>query len=79
MLAAGPLLAFAGDADPRSLGDARRNPHVDRPRVAVLLDRQPLHGAVEGIVEIELNLVLEVTPLARGPARPVRPARGAPS
>ena len=39
------------DAHARAVADAGRNPHVDRARVAVVLDREAPHRAVIGVLE----------------------------
>src|SRR5258708_5913358 len=63
--AADSVLAFAGHPHARSVADARRNADVHRPRVTVVLDRQATHGAVVGVFESQLDLLLDVASGAR--------------
>src|SRR5438309_1424331 len=73
--AAAAVLALARDAHPRAFADARRDSHVDGPRVAVVLDREAAHRAVIRVFETELDLLLDVAALARAaPAAAARPA-----
>src|SRR3954470_7000300 len=69
--AAGAGLALAGDAHPRAVADAGRDAHVDGPRMAVVLQRDPAQRAVVRLVERELDGVLEVGADA-GPAAAAR-------
>ena len=73
--AAGAGFAFAGDAHPRAVADAGRNPHVHGPRVAVVLERQAPGDALIGVLERERDLVLEVAALAAAPAAAAWPPR----
>src|SRR5262245_4114172 len=71
----GALFTFAGHPYPRSLADSGRNPDVDRTSVAVVLDREPHHLAAVGVLERQLDLLLDIAPLARTAlAAPTRPA-----
>ena len=62
--AAGALFAFTADRGRASHRRRRRNAHIDGARVAVMLQRQPPRRAVIGILERQLDLVLDVAPLA---------------
>src|SRR5207253_3131492 len=46
--------------------DARRYTDVDRARLAVVLDREAAHRAVEGVFERELQFVFDVAARPRG-------------
>src|SRR5439155_8498254 len=75
--AAAAVFTFAGDADPRAVADAGRNADVDRTGVAVVLDREAAHRSLIGILESQLELVLDVAAFARtaaaaGPAARTR-------
>ena len=76
--AAGAGLAFAGDPDARSFSDAGGNPDIDRACVAVVLDGEPPRGAVVGVLEIQLDLLLDVAARARGPAAAAASSCGRP-
>src|SRR5262245_54798972 len=71
------LLALARHADARSFADARGDPDVDRARVAVVFDRKAQHLAVVGVLERQLDFLLEIAALAR-PARGARARPAAP-
>src|SRR5262245_18129660 len=73
--AARTLLALARDAYSRSVADARRNAHVDRASVAIMLDRQPPRRAVVSALEAELDLVFDVASGARPAGAPAAGAR----
>src|SRR4051812_40660575 len=67
---AAAVLAFARNADPRSVADTRRNPNVDGARMAVMLDRQPAHRPVVGVFQSELDFLFDVTAGARTSSAP---------
>ena len=71
------VFAFTRDADARPVADARGDAHVNRARVAVVIQREAPRRDMEGVLEGELDLVLDVATLAgsRAPAIGARPAR----
>ena len=72
--AAGPVFTFASDPDARAVADAGRNPHVNRARLAVVLQRQAPHGAMVGIVETEHDLLFDVPAFPRSAGARAAPA-----
>src|SRR5260370_27838314 len=62
------MLAFAGNADPRTVADPRGNPHIDRARLSVVLEGEPTRRAGIGVLKSKLELVLDVTTLPRAAA-----------
>src|SRR6188474_203143 len=76
--AARARLALAGDAHTRAVADAGRNPHIDRARLAIVLDREAAHRALVQVVEPELELLFDVASGAGRRAGAARPSRTSP-
>src|ERR1041385_2927287 len=74
--AAASRFTFARNPDARSVADAGRDAHINRPRVAVVFQRQTTSAAVIGILERQLDLVLDIAALARACAGATCPGAG---
>src|SRR5262245_56624323 len=57
------VLTLAGDPDARALAHAGRDPDVHGPRAAVVRDREASGSAVQGVFEVQLDLLLDVASL----------------
>src|SRR5215471_13560423 len=65
--AAGTTFAFSGDANARAFSDPGRNADIHRPRLAVVGDGQPAQRSVRGVLETELQFLLDVASLTGRP------------
>src|SRR5262249_4211346 len=61
--AAGTLFAFAGDANARPVADAGRDPHVNRARLTLVLDREAARRPAIDVFERKFDLLLDVAAL----------------
>src|SRR4029077_12640712 len=73
--AAGSRFTLAGNPDARAVADARGDADIHCAGMPVVFEREPAGGAVIGILERQLDFVLDVAPRALACA-PARAARG---